>query len=138
MTVDITLDYLMTLQPKVLEDLIDQIKYMPSRNQIVKAMEEMDHTSQRLIVKAIGYVPPQMDVVEALTQMTPTVAKETVEIAEVNPRPSPELIADELMNYPEKKSQKLIDSIDLLPSDEATTKKMRSLSFDDQRMVRHF
>ena len=67
--------------------------------------------------------------------MTPSVARETVEIAEVNPRPSPELIADELMSYPEVKRQKLLDSIDCLPSDEAMTKKLKILNFEEQRQV---
>ncbi len=125
----------MTLQPKVLEELITRIKYLPSKSQIILSMQEMDSTIQRMVVKKVGYVPPQLDVIEALQQMTPSLAKETVEIAEVNPRPSPELIGDELMTYTEHKRQKLMDSLDIMPSNEATTKKMQLLSFEEQRQV---
>ena len=134
-TIESMQEYLMTLQPKILEELMTRVKYYPSKEQIIEAMEEFDETIQRNVIKKIGYIPPQLDVIEALQKMTPSLARETVEIAEVNPKPTPELIADELMSYPELKRQKLLDSIDILPSNEATTRKMNTLSFEEQRQV---
>ena len=51
MTVELTIEYLMTLQPKVLDDLIERAKYLPNKDLIIEAMKELDHDGQRLIVK---------------------------------------------------------------------------------------
>ena len=136
MTVELTQEYLMTLKPKVLDGLISRIKFLPSKELIIEAMKQLDHDGQKLIVKKVGYIPPQLDIIEALQQMTPNAARETAEIAEVNPRPSPQLVAEELLSYSEPKRNKLLDSVDILPSDDAMTKKMKTLTFEEQRQVR--
>ncbi|XP_075241755.1 uncharacterized protein LOC142336718 isoform X2 [Convolutriloba macropyga] len=135
LTIPITEEYLLSLQPKILEDLMERINYLPSKSRIIAAMEELDETNQRLIVKKIDYVPPQQDIIEALQQMTPAVAKETVEIAQVQPRPTPELITEELVNYPEQKRNNLLDGADILPSNEAITKRLKMLNYDEQRQL---
>ena len=60
MTMEITEEYLMTLQPKILEEIMTRVNYLPSKSRIIASMEEMDHTNQRVVVKKLEYVPPQV------------------------------------------------------------------------------